>query len=186
MIKHRSKSPPAWADVKGKLEDFDRAALLDLVRDLYAAHEDNRLFIHTRLGLGDVLEPYKRTIDRWVCPDIFLRQDTSVSRAKQAISAYKKAVGDSEGLAELTVFYCERAAAFSNDIVTDDEGYLYALAHMFERALKLVSKLPAGRQAGLLERLDTVRRLSQGFHYGVGDELNDLFTRYRGAPVDGP
>ncbi len=36
----------------------------------------------------------RTTVDRWVWPDPFRNQDTSVSKAKQAISDYKKAVGD--------------------------------------------------------------------------------------------
>jgi hypothetical protein len=81
-----------------------------LIQSLYSAHKDNQTFLHARFGLGeDVLEPYKKIIDRWLWPDVLRRQDTSVSQAKRAISDYKKAVGDPEGLAELMVFYCERA-----------------------------------------------------------------------------
>jgi len=61
-------------------------------------HQDNQGFLHARFGLGEnVLEPYKKTIDRWLWPDVFRGQDTSVSKAKQAISDYKKALGDPEG-----------------------------------------------------------------------------------------
>ncbi len=102
-----------WTDVKAKLAGFDRPGLLGLIQDLYAAHKDNRAFLHARFGLTeDVLEPYKETIDRWLWPDVFRNQDTSVSKAKQAISDYKKAVGEPEGLVELMVFYCERSAGF--------------------------------------------------------------------------
>jgi hypothetical protein len=66
---------------------------------------------------------------------LFLRR-TSVARAKQAISDYKKAVGDPAGLAELMVFYCERAAGFCSDIASDDEGFSNALVRMFERRLE--------------------------------------------------
>jgi hypothetical protein len=31
----------------------------------------------------EVLEPYKKTIDRWVWPDVFRRQHTSVSQASE-------------------------------------------------------------------------------------------------------
>ena len=68
---------------------------------------------HARFGLGeDLLPPYKKTIDRWLWPDIFRGQEASVSRAKEAITQYKKAVGDPEGLAELMVFYCEQGSGF--------------------------------------------------------------------------
>jgi hypothetical protein len=58
MAKLKSKSQPTWTDVKAKLADFDRAALLGLIQSLYAAHKDNQMFLHTRFGLvEDVLEP---------------------------------------------------------------------------------------------------------------------------------
>ena len=179
MANRRSKLQPTWTDVKAKLMNFDRAGLLDLIHDLYAAHKDNQSFLRARFGLGgDVLEPYKETIDRWLWPDVFRNQDTSVSKAKQAISDYKKAVGDPEGLAELMVFYCERAAGFCNDIGNDDEGYFDALVRMFERALTLANTLPAHGRDGRLTRLDAVRRISHRFGYGVGDDMDFLLSKY--------
>ena len=47
---------------------------------------------------GDVLKPYKVTIDRWLWPDVFKNQDTSVAKAKKAIADYKKAIGHAGGL----------------------------------------------------------------------------------------
>jgi hypothetical protein len=140
MANRQSKSKPTWANVKAKLAGFDRTALLSLVQNLYAVHKENQAFLHARLGLGeDVLEPYKKTIDRWLWPDVFRRQETSVSKAKQAISDYKKALGDPEGLAELMVFYCERAAGFSKDVSPDDAGYFDALVRMLEQSLKITN-----------------------------------------------
>src|SRR6266852_5497296 len=151
MTKREPKSQTTWTDVKAKLAAFDRAALLDLLHHLYAAHKENQMFLHSRFGLGeDVLEPYKKTIDRWLWPDVMRNQDTSVSQAKRAISDYKKAVGDPEGLAELMVFYCERAAGFCSDISNDDEGYFDALVRMFERALKLANALSIERRDELI------------------------------------
>src|SRR5215471_11618213 len=133
MKKRGPKSQPIWTDVKTRLEAFDRIALVDLIRHLYSAHKDNQAFLHARFGLGqDVLQPYKKTIDRWLWPDAFRNEDTSVSKAKQAISHYKKAVGDPEGFTELMVFYCERATGFCRDIGYQDEGYFDALVRMFE------------------------------------------------------
>lgn len=179
MAKRQSKSQPTWTDVKAKLADFDQAALLDLIHNLYAAHKDNQSFLHARFGLGeDVLEPYKKTIDRWLWPDVFRKQDTSVSRAKQAISDYKKAVGEPEGLAELMVFYCEQAAGFCSDIGNEDEGYFDALVRMFEQALKLANTLPAPGRDGLITRLDAAREISHKFGYGVGDDMDFLLSKY--------
>jgi hypothetical protein len=179
MTKPEPKSQPTWTDVKAQLAAFDRTALLDLLHHLYAAHEDNRAFLHARFGLGeDVLEPYKKTIDRWLWPDPFRNQDTSVSKAKQAISHYKRAVGDAAGVAELMVFYCEQAAGYCQDIGYQEEGFFDALVRMFEQALKSATTLPADGRDSLIVRLNRVREISHAFGYGVGDDMDYLWTKY--------
>jgi hypothetical protein len=158
MAKRNPKSQPTWTDVKTKLADFDRTALLELIQSLYLAH---------RFGLvEDVLEPYKKTIDRWIWPDVLRNQDTSVSAAKRAISDYKKAVGDPEGLTELMVFYCEQAAGFCSDIASDDAGYFDALVRMFEQALTAANGLSPERRDELMTRLDRVQVISHKVGYG--------------------
>ena len=175
------KSTPSWADVKAQLTDLDRAGWLSLLQDLYAASKDNQAFLHARLHLGDnVLEPYKATLDRWLWPDVFKNQDTSVAKAKKAIADYKKASGAADGLAELTVFYCERATGFSCDVGTDDETYLGALVRMFEQTVKAVSSLPSAQQDALWARLEVVRDRSRVIGYGVADNIAELFTEHRG------
>lgn len=178
-----SRSKPAWSDVKARLQDFDRAGLLTLIQDLYAASKDNQVFLHARFALGDdVLRPYKQTIDRWLWPDVFKRQDTSVAKAKKAIADYKKAVGLSEGLAELTVFFCERGVGFSSDVGLQDEAYFGALVREFEQALLATAALPCAQRAPLLARLEAVRQMGENLGYGVGDEMGELLAGHAVDP----
>ena len=178
-MKASNKSQPSWSDVKAKLADFDRAGLIGLVQDLYAAGTDNQPFLHARLALGgDVLKPYKATIDRWLWPDVFKNQDTSVAKARKAISDYRKAIGQSDGLAELMVFYCERATGFSNDIGLQDEGYFDALVRMLKQASKVITALPGGQQPALRDRLDEIRRISHNLGYGVGGDIDELLAKH--------
>ena len=175
----RSKSQPTWTDVKTKLASFDRTALLRLIQDLYAAHKDNRIFLHARFGLGeDSLSPYKETIARWLWPDSFRNQDTSVLKAKKAIADYEKAIADAAGLAELMVFYCEQAAGLSSDLGYQDESYFDALVRMFHQAVAPANRLPVGSRDALIVRLDRVRSLSHKLGYGVGDDLDSIFAKY--------
>jgi hypothetical protein len=179
MTQPLSKSQPVWKDVKAKLASFDRTGLLGLVGDLYAAHKDNRTFLHARLGLiEDVLESYKETIDRWLWPDVYRNQNTSVAKAKQAISEYKKAVGEPAGLADLMVFYCERVAGFCAEFGNDDETYLTALVRMFEQAIATAITLPADSRDALLSRLDEVRMTGHKLGYGVGDDMDSILAEY--------
>jgi hypothetical protein len=173
------KTSPTWNNVKAKVVDFDRAGLLGLLQDLYAASKNNQAFLHARFGLGvDALEPYKVIIKRWLWPDVLKDQSTSVPKARKAIADYKRATGQSEGLAELMVFYCECAAGFSNSVGYEDEVYFNALRSMFEQALKLSVTLPVDQRDVLIDRLDDVRRISNDFGYGLGDDMNTLFAEY--------
>lgn len=100
--------------------------------------------------------------------------DTSVVKAKQAISSYKKAVGEPAGLA-----CC--AAGFCNDLGNQDDGYLSALVRTFGQALKLIDHLPALDRNALIAQLDRVRVISHNFGYSVGDDMDSLLARNRRA-----
>ncbi len=179
MAAKPKKTTPTWSDVKGKLTEFDRAGLLGVVQDLYAASKDNQAFLHARFGLGgDVLAPYKNLITRWLWPDVMKNQSTSVATAKRAIADYRKAAGQPEGVAELMVFYCEKAARFSAEYGVQDAGYFDALVRMFEQALKASATLPVRQRDTMLDRLDAVRTIGHKFGYGVGDDMDDLLVEH--------
>lgn len=174
------KKSPTWNDVKARLAEFNRTNLLALVKDLYGASKDNQAFLHARFDLGaDALKPYKIRIDRWLSPDLFKNQNVSASKAKSVITDYQNAIGRPEGLAELMVFYCERASDFSNTLGFADEAYFKALLKMFEAALKISITLQNDLRDALLDRLDDVRSVSHNLGYGVGDEMNIILADYK-------
>jgi len=177
MAEKKEKARPGWSDIKSRISDWDRAGLIALIQDLYAASKENQVFLHTRFGVGgDVLEPYRRTIERWLWPDVLKSQNCSISTAKKAIFDYKKAHGQPEAVAELMVFFCEQAAGFSADVGID-EGYALALIRMFEQALRVVVTLPADQRDPFMSRLHEVHRISD-FGYGVRDEMDDLLAEH--------
>ena len=173
------KAKSTWIDVRAKLADVDRAGLLALVQDLYAASKDTQAFLHARLRLGDdVLKPYKVTIARWLWPDVFKNQDISVAKAKKAIADYKKTLGTVEGLAELMVFYCEQDSGFCVEVGLDDESHFDALVLVFEQALKTIATLPESQRPALWARLVVVRDRSHNIGYGVGDDMDGLLGEH--------
>ena len=70
------------------LLDLDRGRVRDFLVGLEVK------FFADEFGGEDPLQPYKKTVDRWLWPDLFRGQRTSVSRAKGAITKYKQALGD--------------------------------------------------------------------------------------------
>lgn len=178
MLTKTKKAGPSWSDVKTKLAGFDQAGLLGVIQDLYAASKDNQAFLHARLALGgDSLKPYKAAISRWIAPDVMKNQDISVSKAKKAISDYKKAAGHPEGVAELTVFYCEEVFVFLGYCGMDNESYFSSLVRMFEQAIKSVLVLPEAHREPFIERLDQVRAAGQHVGWGVGEDFDWLWEQ---------
>jgi hypothetical protein len=170
------KASPTWNDVKTALLDFDRAGLRGLVQDLYGASKDNQAFLHARLGLGhDPLQPFKASISRWISPDLMKGQPISVSKAKMAIADYKRAIGRQDGMAELSIFYCEEAVGFLESCSIDDEKYFAALIRMYERSLEIVSSLPPTERSTYLKRLDALRSHARNVGLVVEEEFNSLW-----------
>jgi hypothetical protein len=167
---------PSWKAVKAALQSFDRAGLLGLVQDLYAVDKDNQAFLHARLGLGsDQLAPYKAIISRWICPDLMRNQSVSISKAKQAIAYYKKAIGEPTGLAELSIFYCEEAFSFVESYAFEDGRYFVGLIHMYDRAVHCVVDLPAAERRAYAERLGRLRSRARLVAWGVEDEFSSIW-----------
>lgn len=125
-----------------------------------------------------MLKPYKAIITRWVYPDVVDDQDISVSKAKKAASDYRKAVGSPEGIAELSVYYCETCIDFLDSCGMDDEEYFHALVGMFEKALKAVVQLDGEQQLPFVERLESVQREGHNYGYWVGDDMDRLMAEY--------
>lgn len=89
-------------------------------------------------------------------------QSVSVSKAKKAIAHYKKAIGRSDGIADLSIFYCEEACGFLESYSMEDEGYIAALIRMYERSLEIVSSLAPAATSGVSTSLDHAGGTSAG------------------------
>jgi hypothetical protein len=175
VVRNKNASP-TWNDVRAALLGFDRAGLRGLVQDLYTASKDNQAFLHARLGLGhDQLEPFKASISRWISPDLMKGQPISVSKAKKAIADYKKAIGRPDGMAELSIFYCEEAFGFLESCGMEDESYFAALIRMYGCSLEIVSSLPPAERTTYLERLDKLRSRGRNVGWVVEEEFNSLW-----------
>jgi hypothetical protein len=178
---------PSWKAVKAALQSFDRAGLLGLLQDLYAADQINEAFLHARLGLGsDQLAPYKAIISRWICPDLMRSQSVSISKAKKTIANYKRAIGEPTGLAELSIYYCEEAFNFLESCGFEDERYFVALIRMYDQAVKRVLDLPVAERHAYAKRLGNLSLRARPVGWGIGDELNSIWheaglDEYQGA-----
>ena len=170
------KKTASWSDLKAHLVGMEKDQLLALVKDLYGASKETQQFLHARYAVGgsDVLEPYKATITQWINPGD-VRKPLSVSKAKKAITDYKKAVGDPQGLAELGVFYCEQVFASLDLCTSEDESFYDSLCVMFAQALVHIQKLPQSDLSPYIERMWQVRLKGNEIGWGVWDDFEQAW-----------
>lgn len=170
------KKTASWSDLKAHLAGMEKDQLLALVKDLYGASKETQQFLHARYAVGgsDVLEPYKATITQWINPGD-VRKPLSVSKAKKAITDYKKAVGDPQGLAELGVFYCEQVFASLDLCASEDESFYDSLCVMFAQALGHIQKLREADRSPYIERMWQVRLKGNEIGWGVWDDFEQAW-----------
>ncbi|MBT7480727.1 MAG: hypothetical protein HN661_14625 [Gammaproteobacteria bacterium] len=88
----------------------------------------------------------------------------------------KKALESPEGVAELSVFYCESCADLLGYCGVEDEGDFSALVSMYEQALIVIVDLSVEQQADFLQRLEQIRYVAGD--WGVCDDMGDLLEEY--------
>jgi len=81
-------------------------------------------------------------------PSVYRDKPIEISRAKRAISAYSKAVGDPTGEAELMIFFVECGSKFTVEFGDIDEAFYFSLNLMYKRAIDMVLSLSV-EQRGL-------------------------------------
>jgi len=95
--------------------------------------------------------------------------------SQEGDSGLQKAIGRPEGMAELSIFYCEEAVGFLELCSIDNEKYLAALIRMYGRSLEIVSSLPPAECSTYIERLDRLRLRGSKVSWVVEEEFNSLW-----------
>lgn len=166
-----------WRDVRAALATQGPAQLLEVARDLYHLSQENRDFLNARyLASENRLEPYKKTIDDAIYPNIYQSKPIRISTAKKAISQYMKATGDQAGTLELMVYFVERGNQFTVDFGDIDAGFYSSLESMFGNILKALQHTGPDVVARVLPRLMAIRDVATGIGWGYYDYLSDALA----------
>ena len=167
---------PTWANVKAFLLTFDRAGLPRAGSRPLRCEQGQSSILACTVWLGSrsarPLQNYYLALDK---PRPDEEQTVSVSKVKKAIADYDKALGRQEGLAELSIFFCEEAFSFVEGCSFSDEQYFVALIRMYDRSVNRVLSLPLAERRAYVERLGKLRTRAKRVGWGVEDELNDLW-----------
>ncbi|MDD2229771.1 MAG: hypothetical protein PHY48_10205 [Candidatus Cloacimonetes bacterium] len=167
----KKQKQPTWTELKKALSGLRPEELLNTINDLYKFRKENKLFLHTRYGLIESsLDDFKKKIAKSINPDG--NSKISFKDARQAVSDYKKALGDPEGVAELMVYYCEECAR-SIKRVGVWEQYAAGTINIWFDTLKYIQTLPPGQHIKFWEKLSTAQRIMGDTAWGVSDYIDD-------------
>lgn len=177
----------SWKDTRAVLKEASHKDLLSLVGDLYALRKENQDFLHARFIKDEnALAPYKEAIEQYVSPAEPWKHPVKLSLARKAISDYRKAVGDPEGLAELMLFYAECGVGFTLDFGDIDEPFYNSVESAFSDGLKTLKRCEPDIVGKLLPRFVKAVQSTKGMGWGFHDGLLDsLETHFPGAWQEG-
>ena|SRR5688572_18216318 len=176
----KSKSGQArsgWADVRKRVDTFDRKSLVGLIHDLYHASSANRRFLDARLlPSSNAIEKYRRLVADAVYPDPFSRRPVSLRDASTAITEYRRSTGDLSGTVDLMLTFLEAGTEQAADLGYGDEPYFAALERKIDAIAKAWTDLSAEARAEATQRLEWVQKRAKAIGWGYGDYVDDVVS----------
>ena len=175
----KTKPTRSWKDIRAVLNKAGHKDLLNLVGDLYALRTENQDFLHARfLKDASTLVPYRETIEHYISPAEPWKNPVKISLARKAISDYRKAVGDPEGLAELMLYYVECGVSFTLEFGDIDKAFYYSVVSVFSDGMKMLSRCDQDVIDKLLPRFEGAVHSTADIGWGFYDSLRDTFEVY--------
>lgn len=169
----------SWKNVRSTLKNAEQRELLKILADLYSLRQENRDFLHARfINDGNALLPYKETIEQNISPPKPWQRGIKLSLARKAISDYRKAVGDPEGLAELMLHYAECGIGFTLEYGDIDEAYYASIVGVFYDGIKMLSQCGPDTIVKLLPRFVELVRSAADIGWEVQENLIDSLEFY--------
>lgn len=175
----KKRTAISWKDIRSVLKEATHKDLLNLIGDLYALRKENQSFLHARFTKDEnTLAPYKDAIEKYLSPAEPWKQPIKLSLARKAISDYRKASGDPEGLTELMLFYAECGVNFTLDFGDIDEPFYNSVEGVFSDGLKMLNRCGPDTTSKLLPRFVKAVQSTKGIGWGFHDGLSDALEFY--------
>jgi hypothetical protein len=124
------------------------------------------------------LAPYRETIEQYISPAEPWKNPVKISLARKAISDYRKAAGDPEGLAELMLFYVECGVDFTLEFGDINEAFYYSVVSVFSDGMKMLNQCEDDVVRRLLPRFEGAVHSTADTGWGFYDSLRDIFEAY--------
>jgi hypothetical protein len=171
---------PTIREVRSFLQGKSHTELIDDIIALYNTFEGVKEHITSQMGYGfsdDLIEKHRAIIQKEFFPSRgFGRARLSIAR--KAVTDYKKLSPNIPGLIDLTLFYVEMGAKFTNQYGDIDEPFYNSMESMYNNALKLIvqHKLQEIFQNRCKQIVTETRDIGWGFHDNLTIMYEETFV----------
>jgi hypothetical protein len=175
-----TQSTPTWSHLQPHLQRLDKAALVDLLRDLHELNADNRTFLAARFLAttpSEAAAPYRRIVRQVFNPSRGA-PSLHLDAAAKALRDFRKLCADPMAVIDFMLFYVEQGVICTNSYGDIDAPFYENLLSVYSSAAEL-----AGSQTdAVIEQLrprfakivpDT-GKIGWGFHEGLEQIYWDL------------
>ena len=167
---------PTWSQLSKVLNRCESQVLVELIRDIYDASPENRLFLQTKVlssaDIDSVLPPYRERIIRQFFPSRgYGKLDLMASRA--AIREFKKATGSVAGTIELMLTYVENGTSFTLQYGDITSAFYSSLTSVYGEMANLFYKEGRELYPRFREGIQKLAEYSSRIGWGYGDFLNE-------------
>ncbi len=152
--------------------------LVRLIGELYRLSDENRRYVHSRLGDRTAELPrYRQLVAEALRPDPLQRNSrVRIADARKAISQYQRATGDLAGTVDLMLTFVENGTGFAVDVGYGDDHFFSSLESMLSRALEILGECGEELRRAMRPRLIHLRATARDIGWGYGDFVADAIS----------
>ena len=174
----KSKTTSEWRKVKIKLEKKSHTDLIKMIKALYDRSDNNKNFIKASISEGlAIIEPYKNIISDAIYLDTNDRySEIEFSKARKAISDFKKANSDAKCVLDLMIHYVEVGTYQTNGICIDYAQYYDSLESMFKSIIKRLLNQDKEYANHFRPRLEAIIMNSSHAGWAYGETIEEMYN----------
>jgi len=172
----KEKKPVGWQKIRGKLREWDKPALIALIKDLYDASPHNRDFLQARFQAeeneGAAFDKYRRRIVEQFFPSRGFG-DPKLTEARKAIRDYRKETGNLTGTIDLMLTYVESGTKFTRQYGDIDAPFYNSMESVLNEFTQLLLREASDLYPRFWERIQRLTAHADHIGWGFGDALLD-------------
>lgn len=163
--------------IKRELREYDKDTLISILLDCYKMSGDVKDYLHILLKPEEAIAELHSKARRVIENEFFPEKGEGklrFSKARKAISTFRKLSGDERLTLDLMVYYVELGVKFTDSYGDIDEPFYNSIESMFQ---SVASKIRGNEELfwAYNKRMEKLVRICQPIGWGFGDNMSYIY-----------